>query len=473
MSWAIRGFRTLRLALYLALVLAALAAPVVAHAKTTAPADRAYLLHVNGDIDPNHARYLRSSLDRAQRDGGQFAIIEIDTPGGDLDSMRDMVKHILASKIPVVTFVGPSGARAGSAGTFVTVAGHIAAMAPGTNIGAATPISGTGEDLPATLANKVTNDAAALIRSLATLYGRNADKLEATVRQATSYTVQEAIDSHIVDMTANGLNDLLAKLDGRVVSITGNQVTLHTAGIACEKPRTNCADLNLNWVQRIINFISDPNVSGLLLTLGSLGLLIELFNPGLIFPGIFGAIALALAFVSFGNLPVNYAGVGLVMFAALLFLLELHFSGHGILGVGSIISFIIGIILLFEPFAADPPNISGPSLRVSFWLVGTLGAAFAAAVAAIVFLAWRSPRAPVMAGPHPLVGQMGVVTRTLDPTGTVQAGGELWTARAAAGERVAEGEPVRIIKTDGLTLIVEPERPPSEPEARPDWPSQS
>ena len=275
--------RRVRLALYLALLAAGLAlqaAPVSAQA----PGD-AFLIHVDGIIDPNRAKYLDRAIDRVQEEQGGLAIVLVDTPGGRLDSMRAMVEDILDAGVPVVTFVAPQGAQAGSAGTFITGAGHIAVMAPGSNIGAATPVSGTGEELPETLADKVTNDAAALARSIAEARGRNPNAYEETVREAASFTAVQALDLNMIDLIADDLNDLLAKIDGRAVEIGGRTVTLETEGIRCIEPRAACNDIGLSWVERIIDVIADPNISSLLLSLGGLGIFIEILNPGLIFPG--------------------------------------------------------------------------------------------------------------------------------------------------------------------------------------------
>ena len=420
-----------------------------------------FLLHIDNIIDPNHSKYLKRGIEKAEDEGGQAVIIQIDTPGGLVSSMRDMVRSIFASDIPVITFVSPQGARAGSAGTFVTAAGHIAAMAPGTNIGAATPISGTGEDLPDTLKSKVINDATALLRSIAETRGRDSGRLELTVTEAASFTVLEALEPNddgqsIIDLIADDLDDLLAKIDGRVVALDtgGRQVTLHTAGIRCEKPRFRCTNVNLSFVERFLEVISDPNISGLLLSLGGLALFIEILNPGLVFPGVFGVVALVLAFVSFGNLPVNYAGVGLILFALVLFFFEIQVAGVGILGVGGLVSFVLGAIFLFAPFAADPPEISAPRVSISPWLIGGLGGGFGAATGLLSYLAWRGKRTFQPTTHSRLVGRSGRVTTVLDPVGTVRVAGQLWSAEEENGLTIEEGERVDVVDVDGLTLKV-------------------
>jgi len=446
--------RPLRLLFYLALIGAGLAGayPAGAQQEGTAPGS-AVLIKLDGTIDPNHAKFLRRGIGQAADGGAQLIIVQIDTPGGLGSSMRDMVQTVLESKVPVVTFVSPQGAQAASAGTFVAAAGHVAAMAPGTNIGAASPISGTGEDLPPTLKSKATNDAAALIRSIAEQRGRNVEKLEDTVYKAASYSAQQAWELNVVDLIANDLADLLAKLDGRSVAVDGRRVTLDTDGIRCDKPRVRCSTESLSFVERFIDVISDPNISSLLLTLGSLALLVEIFNPGLVAPGVFGVIALVLAFVSFGNLPVNWAGAGLVMFGAVLLFLELHVAGFGVLGVGGIISFILGIIFLFEPWAGDPPSISGPGVSPSPWVIGGLSGGFGALFGTLFLLAWRGKRAAAP-GVSPLIGQTGRVSMALAPVGTVQLGGEMWSAEEENRLTVEAGEQVEVVAVEGLVLKV-------------------
>ena len=333
--------RLARLTLYMGLVCAGLIAPLHVSAQDVTPGG-AFILEIDGAIDPNRAKFLKRGLKRAQDEGGQFVIIVIDTPGGLVSSMQDMVQSIFASTIPAITFVAPQGARAASAGTFITAAGHVAVMAPSTNIGAATPIGGGGEDLPETLASKALNDAAAEIRGIAERRGRNIEKLEETVREASSFTSREALELNMIDLIADDLPDLLAKLDGRVVNLDRADVVLETEGIRCVKPRALCTSVSPSFVENFLSVIADPNISALLLSLGGLALFVEILNPGLIFPGVFGAIALTLAFVALGNLPVNYAGVGLILFAIVLLFFELHAGGSGILGVGALVAFILG-----------------------------------------------------------------------------------------------------------------------------------
>ena len=449
----VRAFRIARLLLYAGLIISGLVP--LSHGSAGHGQSKGFLLHLDGVIDPNHAKYLKRGLDRAEEEGAHFTIIMINTPGGLVSSMRDMVENILASEIPVITFVGPQGARAGSAGTFITAAGHRAVMAPGTNIGAATPVAGGGEELPETLANKVTNDAAALIRSIAEQRGRNPDPLEDTVRKASSFTNNEALELNIIDFIANDLDDLLLQLDGMTIAVGEEEVTLDTQGVTCTEPYSQCTSVSLSFVERFLDVISDPNISAILVSIGGLGIFVEFLNPGLLFPGVFGAIMLVLAFVAAGNLPLNWAGAGLMLFAFVLLYLELQVSGVGVLGAGGLISFILGSLFLFAPWAADPPNISGPRVQVSPWLIGGLSGGFGLFLGTLTYLAWRGRRSPpTQPLRHQLIGQKGRVTVTLSPVGTVYAGYQPWTARSEHDQAIEAGEQVEIVDFDGLTMYV-------------------
>lgn len=440
-----------RLVLCAALIVIGLL-PAVSGAADTS---KVYVLRLDDEIDKNHARYLHRGLESAQKAGAKLVIIEIDTPGGLVDAMRDMVRDILASQVPVVTYVAPQGARAGSAGAFISAAGHIAAMAPGTNIGASTPVGGGGEDLPRTLASKATNDAAALMRSIADERGRNADKLEKMVREAASYSAKEAVESNIVNLLADNMNDLLAKIDGMKVRVNGQDMLLQTQGVSCMEPRAACAEIGQSLFEGFMDFIGNPNVAYILLALGGLGLFFEMLNPGLIAPGVIGGILLILAFLGLGNLAVNWAGVALVLLGVLLFILELHVSGFGILGIGSIISLILGAFLLFAPFSPAPPTITGPRAHINPWVIVGLGSSFGVGVAAVVMLAWRGKREPpAVPPPSNLVGMVGRVVTPLNPTGIVQVAGESWTAEGEGGAAIPVDERVEVVGLGGLTLRV-------------------
>ena len=377
--------------------------------------------------------------------GATLLVIRLDTPGGLLNSTRDIVETLLASPIATAVYVSPAGAQAGSAGTFITAAGHFAVMAPGTNIGAATPVSSTGQDLDETLASKVENDAAALIRSIADERGRNGELLEATVREAASYTAKEAVDGNVVDFIAEDVDDLLVQLDGRVAVVAGNEMVLDTDGITT-------VELERNLLESILEFLADPNVSFLLLTIGGLGIVIELFNPGLIVPVVVGVICLILAFVALGNLPVNWAGVALILLAIVLAAAEILVAGFGILGIASAVSLVIGGLLLFARFGDVSPTL--PELSVNRWLIVGAGVVTAASVLYLARQAVRSRRERPVEAVVGIVGETGAVTAKLAPRGTVWVANDNWTAVSADGGRIETGETVVVTGVDGLVLTV-------------------
>ncbi len=412
--------------------------PHLAHAQ----APHVLIVTIDGTINPVKERFISRAIDKAVEGQAILLILELDTPGGLLGSTRDIVEHLLESPVPVVVYVSPRGARAGSAGTFITAAGHFAVMAPGTNIGAATPISATGQDLEDTLADKVENDAAALIRSIAQERGRNEDALEETVRKASSFSANEAVALNVVDFVAQDLDDLLAQLDGQTVETVSGDRTLDTHNLAQRR-------MNKNLLENFLEFISDPNISFLFFSLGGLGLVVELFNPGLIAPGVVGVILLLLAFLAFGNLPVNWAGVIFIGVAIALAVLETQVAGWGVLGVGSIVCFIIGGVVLFGD---TTPTM--PAIHVSRWLVGGI----AATVALTLFWVMRIIQQSRRQGNEPLrpslLGLSGTVTGELSPRGIVRVGSETWTAVSQDGNVIGVGEPVKVSKVDGLIVTV-------------------
>ena len=439
MRGVIRGF-------CLVLILLSLLLPIVGWllepSSARAQAPSVVVIKIDGVINGVKDRFISRAIDQAVEDEAVLLVIELDTPGGLLDSTRKIVEQLLEAPLPIAVFVSPRGARAGSAGTFITAAGHFAVMAPGTNIGAATPISGTGEDLEDTLASKVENDAAALIRSIAQERGRNQDKLEETVREAASFSAREAVELNVVDFIANDLDDLLAQLNGQVVETTSGIRTLDTRDLS----RTR---VNKNLLENFLEFISDPNVSFILFSIGGLGIVIELFNPGLIAPGVVGVIALLLAFLAFGNLPVNYAGVAFILVAIGLVALEVVVAGFGILGVGAIVCFIVGALIIF---GGTSPTM--PSAPVSRWLVGGVSGAVAIGLFYVVWTAYQSRRAGRQPMTPALVGMSGTVTGELDPRGVIRVGSETWTAISEDGNVIKIGEPVIVSKVDGLILTV-------------------
>ena len=435
--------RLVILSIAFALLLLGLAGQVLAQV----PSGGAVALEIDGAINPVKERYLERALQQAHDSGASLLIIRLDTPGGLLDSTRKMVEMQLASDVPTVVYVAPSGAQAGSAGTFLAAASNVAVMAPGTNIGAATPVSSTGEDIGETLANKVTNDAAALIRSLAQERGRNAEKLEETVRQAASFTATEAVDLGVVDFIATDTADLIRQLDGREVTTQSGSFTLQTEGMAVR-------DLEKNMLEHFLEFLADPDVAFLLLTIGGLAVVIELFNPGMIVPGVVGIILLILAFLALGSLPVNWAGVALIILAMALGFLETQVSGFGVLGVAAAICLILGGFLLFAQFGAPSPTLSPISVN-PFLIVATaslLGVG-------LLYLVWairKSQKGQRGEDTIPLLGRLGTVVTELSPRGVIRMEDGNWTAVSDDDQVIGEGEKVIVVGVDDLVLTVIP-----------------
>ena len=415
------------------------------------------IIEVKGIIDPISERFIARAIDRAEADGAELLVIKLDTPGGLLSSTREITQHLLEADVPTVVYVSPRGARAASAGTFITAAANFAVMAPGTNIGAASPVSGTGEDLPDTLKSKATNDAAAEIRSIAAARGRNEEKLEETVLLAVAFTAEEAVELRMVDFVAGDMEDLLAQLHGRETALhppDGERVVLDTQGV-------DIRTMEPTLVERFLRFLADPNVSFLLLSLGSLGLLLELLSPGLIVPGVVGAIHIILSLVSLGSLPVNWAGVALILLAVGLTVLEFYVAGYGILGVGAIVSFALGGFFLF--FHTGGPSPTAPSIAVSPWVLVSTVLALAGGGGWALYTIIQSRRGPPEPGMAELIGQTAEVTTDLSPRGTVHLQSELWTAVVEGDEHIGAGETVVVVRTDGIILTVA--RPPEGTQA--------
>jgi membrane-bound serine protease (ClpP class) len=408
-------------------------------------APHALVLRVDGIINPVKERLISRTIEQAEEGQATLVIIQLDTPGGLLDSTRKIVEMMLEADVPIAVYVSPRGAQAGSAGTFITAAANFAVMAPATNIGAATPVSATGENLNETLANKATNDAAALIRSIAQVRGRNAEKLEETVREAASFSAREAVELNIADFIATDLEDLLAQLDGRVVETNAGTITLDTQDVELRR-------VEKTFLEHFLEFISDPNVSFILITVGSLGIIVELFNPGLIVPGVVGAISLLLAFLALGNLPFNWAGVAFIILAIVLMVLEILVAGFGILGIGAVISFIVGGLLLFAQFGGGSPTL--PPISVNLWLLGGVAGVLALGLLFVARTIQQSRRPGSQLDTPSLVGATGRVTAKLAPRGAVWVRNENWTAVSEDGNVIGVGEPVRVTKVDGLVLTV-------------------
>ncbi len=397
---------------------------------------------VKGTINPVLVDYIARGIDQAEADGAQALIIQLDTPGGLDTAMRDIIQKMVNSKVPVVVYVAPSGARAASAGVFITIAAHVAAMAPNTAIGAAHPVSigSEGEtQMSDAMQEKVLNDAAAYIRSRAQSHGRNMEWAEKAVRESVSATEQEALQLKVIDMVAPDLPSLITQLDGRQVTmLDGRVLTLQTRGNVVNR-------IGMQWIENFLYTIADPNIAYLLLSLGSLGIMVEIFSPGLIFPGVVGAISLLLAFYALGVLSVNYAGVLLILLAFGLFVAEAFTVGFGLLFAGGITSLIIGSLILFK----GAPTV----FRVDPWLIAVIVIIFAGLFAFVIDRVIIAHRRQAGTGKEELVGRTAVVRVPLDPEGTVALEGELWSATSDAGP-VERGEEVTITKVEGLKLRV-------------------
>ncbi len=394
-------------------------------------------------IDMFTVGYVERVLDNARQDGAQAVVIQMDTPGGELGATRQLMQSMLASPVPVVVYIAPSGARAGSAGTFITYAANVAAMAPGTNIGAAHPVDASGGDITGTIGTKITNDSVALIRSVAAQRGRNADWAEKAVRESVSITEKEALDQHVVDLIANNMNDLLDKLDGRTVSANGREVTLHTRG-ATVKP------VDMTIFEQFLHILLDPNVAAILLNVGMLAIFVELYNPGAILPAVTGVICLILAAVALFSLPTNWAAVLLILASILMFVVDVKLTSF-VLTLGGIVTFILGALFLFRPFT--PPEPTAPVLAVSPIVIGVLVLATSSFFVFAVGAALRSRQLPVISGISPYLGALGVATSELNPEGTVRVRSEEWTAEALEPP-IHQGERVKVVAIEGIRFHV-------------------
>jgi membrane-bound serine protease (ClpP class) len=467
-------YRTAFLALVLAATFACCPAaeagagdPQGAPAATANPGVAA-LLEINGAIGPATSHYVVHGLEAAQGSGARLVILEIDTPGGLDSAMRDIIRAILASPVPVVGYVSPPGARAASAGTYILYACHVAAMAPATNLGAATPVSIGGESpsapVPAPLGKpdggadgaapgktapaaepntamerKVVNDAVAYIRGLAELRSRNADWGEQAVRGAASLSANAALQAKVVDLVARDLPELLARIDGREVRIGARSVQLATRNLIVvrEKP---------DWRTQLLAVIANPTVAYGLMLIGIWGLLLEGYNPGAVLPGVVGSICLLVALFAFQILSVNYAGLALVVLGTAMIIAEFFFPTYGSLGIGGLIAFVVGSLILFDTDV--------PGMNVARSLIAALATAGGLVIAGIVYMASRSLRQPVATGTQAMVGASAEVLADFTGKGRVRYGGELWNARSEAP--LHAGEAARIVKVEGLTLWVEP-----------------
>lgn len=393
----------------------------------------AFIIDLEGTINPATASFLARGIEDAEKSEAVVAIVRLDTPGGLASSMRTMVKAIMNSSVPVVVYVAPKGAGAASAGVMVTVAAHVAAMAPGTNIGAAHPVTAGGKDIEKTMSEKVVNDMAAYGRGIAQERGRNAEWVEKAIRESVSITAEEAVEKKVVDLVAPDVDDLLKLLDGRTVVLKEGKRVLKTKDLVKRYYEPGFRD-------KVLRVISDPNISYILMMIGLAGLYFELAHPGAIFPGVIGAISLILAFYSFQTLPVNYAGLLLIVLAIILFIAEVKISSFGMLAVGGLVSLALGSIMLFE------------EVRVSLELIAPtviLVGGFFVVVSSLAFRAYRSRPKVGMEG---LMGEIGLVKEPVDPEGLIVVHGEYWRARST--EKIEPGEKVEVEGADGLILKV-------------------
>ncbi len=456
---------------------------ILSGASSAAPAP-VIVLNVNGVIGPATADYFHRGLKRAEKDGAQLLVLQVDTPGGLDTSMRAIIKDILASPIPVAVYVAPSGARAASAGTYILYASHIAAMAPATNLGAATPvqIGGFGgepgkdkggndkpgdtdagkdaqskdgqrkdaaekpKDVPEsgdTMTRKMTHDAAAYIRGLAQLRGRNVEWAERAVNEAVSLPASEAVKMHVADLIASDLADLLAKIDGRTFEIQARKLTLNT------KDATSVR-IEPDWRSQLLAVITDPSVAYILMLLGVYGLLFELYNPGLVLPGVVGAICLLTGLYALQTLPINYAGLGLIIVGIGFIVAELFVTSYGALGVGGVIAFVLGSVMLID---TDVPGYSLP------WsLIAIFAIASALFFLTVVGMAVRASKRPVVSGREELIGARGEVIQEADGEWWARVHSETWKVKSAVP--LHRGQRIRVNTIDGLVLNVEPESPP-------------
>jgi membrane-bound serine protease (ClpP class) len=435
-------------------------------------ADRPILLvDIKGAIGVVSAEQLAKALQRAAASGAQALVVRMDTPGGLLSSTREMIQAILNSPVPVVMYVAPDGSRAASAGTYLMYASHVAAMAPSTHLGAATPISlspagfpgspppqnpppqgpdpakdGKDKEAPppdskTAAERKAINDAIAYIRSLAELRGRNADWAEKAVREAATLTASAALKERVIDLIANDVSDLLAQIDGRMVKTPAGLVRLDTKGHAA-------VEVKPDWKMQIMSVISDPNIALILMMIGIYGILFEFWNPGAVAPGVIGGICLLVGLAALSVLPVNYAGLALLILGVALMVAEAFMPSFGILGLGGIVAFALGALFLFDPDQSDIP------IQASWQVVAGLTAVSAAFFLGVLGLAMRARHRPVMTGSEEMIGSTGEVVHWADGTGRVRVRGEIWAAES--GAMLARGQKVRVVGRTGLTLAIEP-----------------
>jgi membrane-bound serine protease (ClpP class) len=427
-----------------ALALGLVATGAAGLAQSAASTPSVYTIEVDGIIHPVAHEYIRGAIEKADAAGASLLVISLRTPGGLVDSTRDINSAIIRSKTPVAVFVGPSGSRAASAGFLITIAADVAAMAPGTHIGAAHPVTGSGEKLDETMSKKMASDVASYARTLASQRKRNVELVEQAVVDSRSFTEQEAIGAAppLIDLIATDVPDLLAKLDGRdVVRFDGRRERLRTAG-------ATITAVERTWSQQVLGAIAHPQIAYLLLSLGMLGLTIELWNPGSILPGVVGGICLLLAFFALQVLPISYAGLLLILLGIVLLILEVKVTSFGLLGAGGVISLLLGSMMLI-----DSPL---PELQIGLRTILPITLGMSAILLFLVRLAVKAQQQPAVTGTDGMLGEVGQALTSMEPggVGRVQTHGEIWTATAA--EPISAGETVRVVAVQGLLLTVRP-----------------
>ena len=396
-----------------------------------------YAIRINGAINPPIAGFIKESIEKTQEKGGEALIISLDTPGGLDTSMRDIVKNIMDASVPVVVYVSPSGARAASAGSIILMASHIAAMAPGTNVGAAHPVT-IGQDKPdKTMMKKVENDAVAYSRSIAMKKGRNVEWAEKAVVESASITAKDALDKNVIDVIANSMDELLAKIDGKTVETRTGKVTLKTKGMKIN-------EIDMPFKYKFLSYLADPNVAYMLMMLGMIGILFEVYSPGAIFPGVAGGISIILALYAFQTIPISFAGVALILLGIIFFILELKIISHGALGIAGVISVVIGSIMLID----DPSGV----LTISWKSIVTVAAALGIFFFGVIAYAVKAQMAKVKTGMEGLIGETGIAKTDIIGKGKVSVHGELWDAKSDGP--IKSGEEVIIIGIEKLVIEV-------------------
>lgn len=417
---------------------AILAIALAISAQSAPAAPKVIAVDVSGIVHPITSEIVTGALDQAKREHADLLLVRLDTPGGLMDAMRSIVQTFDSSPIPVVTFVTPSGARSASAGFFLLEAGDVAVMAPGTNTGAAHPVAMGGE-MDAVMNAKVENDAAAYLRSICDRRGRNSALAETAVRESKSFTEKEALDQHLIDLISSD-KDLMSSLDGRVVTrFDGSKMTLHTAGADVET-------YSPTWRQRIISAVADPNIAFLLLIIGGLCIYLEISSPGLVAPGVIGAILVLVGLTALSVLPISWLGVGLILLAFTFFVLEAKFAAHGVLGIGGTVSLVLGAVMLI-----DSP---WPAIRIHWTTAIALALPFSVITIFLMTIAVRARRNKVTTGGEGMIGERGTALTELAPEGKVFVHGEYWDA--VSSRPAPAGAEVRVTAVDRLRLLVEP-----------------